>query len=104
MPAYIIAQVEVSDPQEYRKYQLAFMDASRSFGCKVLAATDNVEVIEGEWPKVRTVIMEYPSLEKARKWYQSEEYQKIAQHRFRAARTNMVLVDGFRVDNLNNEQ
>jgi len=95
MPGYIIAQVKVHDPDEYRKYQLSFKAASEPSGVKILVATDDVEVLEGEWPKVRTIVMEYPSIEQAREWYKSNRYQGIIQHRLKSAETNMILVDGF---------
>ena len=95
MSGYMIAQVKIHDPQEYGKYKLAFMDAYELFDCRVLVATDDVEVLEGEWPKVRTVVVEFPSMDRAREFYESEQYQKISQHRFRAATTNMILADGF---------
>ena len=95
MPAYIIAQIKVHDPEEYRKYQSAFMAASKTFGVKVLVATDNAEIIEGDWPNVRTVIMEYPSIELAKAWYASKQYQEIIHWRHHSSETNMVLFDGF---------
>jgi uncharacterized protein (DUF1330 family) len=94
MSAYIIAQIKVHDRAEYYKYETAFMDASKLFGVKVLAATNDMEILEGEWPQVRNVIMEYPSLEMAKNWYQSKQYQEIVNIRFRSATTNMILVDG----------
>lgn len=95
MSAYIIAQIKVHDLEEYKKYQSAFMKVSEPFGVRVLVATDEAEVLEGDWPQVRTVIMEYPSKDRAMKWYESEQYREIVHHRFRAAKTNMILVDGF---------
>jgi uncharacterized protein (DUF1330 family) len=95
MSGYVIAHVEVHDPQEYRRYLSAFMDAFKPFDGRILVATDKIEVLEGEWPKVRTIVMEFPSTDRAREWYESEQYQKIAQHRFQAAKTNMVIVEGF---------
>jgi len=95
MPAYIIAQIQVHDPREYRRYQLRFINTSKPFGCRVLVATDDMEVLEGEWPKVRNVILECPSIERAKEWYKSEQYQSIIQHRLQSSITNMILVDGF---------
>ena len=95
MSAYIIAQVKVHDLEEYRKYQSAFMAASEPFGVRVLVATDDAEVLEGECPQVRNVIMEYPFKDRAKEWYESEQSLDIVQIRFRAATTNMILVDGF---------
>jgi uncharacterized protein (DUF1330 family) len=95
MSCYVIAQVKVHDREEYKKYQLAFMAASKPFGVRVLVATDDVEVLEGEWPQVRTIVMEYPSMDRAREWYKSEQYQQIAHHRFQAATTDMILADAY---------
>jgi len=95
MSGYIIANVKVHDPQEYREYLAGFMDTFRLYDGRILVATDDLEVLEGEWPAARTVVMEFSSIDRAREWYQSEQYKKLAHHRFRAATTNMVLVDGF---------
>jgi uncharacterized protein (DUF1330 family) len=95
MSGYIIANVKVHDPKEYRKYLSEFMDTFRPYHGRILVATDNLEVLEGEWPAVRTVVMEFTPVDRAREWYKSERYRKLAHHRFRAATTNMILVDGF---------
>ena len=95
MAGYVIAHVEVHDAQEYQEYLSGFMAAFEPFDGKVLVATDQVEVLEGSWPQVRTVVMAFPSVDRAREWYFSEQYQAVAQHRFRAAKTNMILVDGY---------
>jgi len=95
MSAYIIAHVEVHDPQEYGRYLSGFMDAFEPFDGRILVATDDVEVLEGEWPQVRTIVMEFPSRDLAREWYQSEQYQKVARHRFLAAKTSMILVGAY---------
>ena len=95
MPSYVIAHVKVNNAQEYKKYILGFIDAFKPFDGKVLVATDEVEVLEGEWQDGRTIVMEFPTRNQAKDWYKSEQYQKIAQYRFQSASTNMILVDGF---------
>lgn len=95
MPGYVIAHVKVNDPQEYQNYISGFMEVLKLFEGRVLVATDDVEVLEGEWPGGRTIVMEFPSVERAREWHESGQYRKIALHRFRAATTSMVLVNGF---------
>ena len=97
MPAYIVAQVTVHDPAEYGKYVAGFMEAFTPFEGRVLAAADEREVIEGEWPsKTRTVVLEFPTIDHAKRWYNSPAYQKIAQHRFKGAKSNIVLIEGFK--------
>jgi len=95
MSGYIIAQVKVHDPEEYEKYRSGFMDALQPFDGRILVATDSAEVLEGEWPQIRTVVLEFPSGDLAVAWYKSKQYQEIAQYRFLAARTNMILVNGY---------
>lgn len=95
MFGYIIAGINVHDPREYREYLAGFMDAFKQYDGEILVATDNSEVLEGEWPAERTVVLKFPSVDRAREWYQSEKYQRIAQHRFRAATSNVILADGF---------
>jgi uncharacterized protein (DUF1330 family) len=92
MSGYIIANLKAHDPQEYREYLARFMCKFRPCDGRILVATDDLEVLEGEWPAVWTVVMEFPSRHRAREWYQSEQYRKLAHHRFRAATTNMILV------------
>lgn len=95
MPAYLIGQVTIHDPAEYEKYLTGFMDAFAPFDGRVLVAAEDVEVLEGTWPRTRTVVLEFPSLDHAKRWYESPRYQVIAQHRFKAATSNIILADGF---------
>ena len=60
---------------------------------ELLVVSEDPTVVEGEWPYTRTVLIRFPSAEAARAWYESPEYQDIAQHRFRGAKTNAVVVD-----------
>ena len=95
MPAYLIGQVTIRDPAEYQKYLAGFMEAFAPFEGRVLVATEDVEVLEGIWPRTRTVILEFPSMGHAKRWYESPDYQSIAQHRFKAATSNVILAGGF---------
>ena len=95
MPAYLIGQVTVHDSAEYDKYLAGFMDAFAPFDGRVLVATEDVEVLEGTWPRTRTVVLEFPSMAHAKRWYESPNYQAIAQHRFKAATSNLVFAGSF---------
>ncbi len=95
MPAYLIAQVTIHDRAEYEKYLAGFMDAFAPFDGRVLVAADDVEVLEGTWPQTHTVVLEFPSLDHAKRWYESPKYQSIVQHRFKAATSNIILADGW---------
>lgn len=95
MPAYVIGQVTVHDSAEFNNYLAEFMSAFTPFSGKVLVSTEQVELIEGQWPKTRTIIFEFPTMDHAKRWYDSDEYQKIIQYRLKAATANVVLADGF---------
>lgn len=95
MTAYYIGQVTVHDAAEYEKYLVQFMDAFLPFEGRVLVSTENVELIEGNWPKSRTVVLEFPTQDHAKRWYASDEYQRIVQHRFKSSDANIVLAEGF---------
>jgi uncharacterized protein (DUF1330 family) len=94
MPAYIIVHVNIQDRQEFKKYQKAFMNEFKEFPGRFLVVTEDAEVLEGEWPETRTVVMEFPSMDDAREWYRCEKYQNIAKIRWGAAKTKMILVAG----------
>jgi uncharacterized protein (DUF1330 family) len=97
MPAYLVGQVTVHDLAEYNKYLAGFVEAFAPFEGRVLVAADQVEVIEGAWPKTRTVVLEFPSMDHAKRWYNSPAYQAVAQHRFKAATSNIILAEGVSV-------
>lgn len=95
MSAYFIAQIRVDDTDEYKKYLVGFMPILRRHQGELLTiSADKTEVFEGEWALPQTVLMRFPSRDKAQAWYADPEYQAISQHRHKSAATNMVLVDG----------
>ena len=95
MPGYVIAQAKVHDAKEIKKYLSGFMKAFSPFGGRILVSTDRMEILEGSWPQVRTIVLEFPSLAVAKEWYYSRDYQALAKHRFLSAETNMILIDGY---------
>ena len=94
MPAYFLGTVDVDDPVEYQKYLDGFMASMQPFGGRVLVATTDIEVIEGQWPKARTVVLEFPTRAAIREWYDSAPYQKILHHRLRSANAHLVVAEG----------
>lgn len=93
MAVYLIAQIDIRDREEYAKYQEGFPEAFLRHEGELLVVSEDALVVEGEWPYTRTVLIRFPSAEAARRWYESPGYQAIAQHRFRGARTNAVMVE-----------
>ena len=94
MAVYIVAQLNIHDRAEYDKYQAGFLDVFAKYAGQLLVVSETPEVIEGEWPYTRTVLIRFPSAEEARRWYESPEYQAIAQHRLRGSKANIVIVEG----------
>lgn len=93
MTAYVIVQVEVTNPEQYKEYQKFSSLAMQAHAVKVLVRGGQQEVLEGNVPP-RTVVMEFPSVEKARAWYESEEYRQARAAREGAAKMNMYIVEG----------
>ena len=95
MPVYIVASIKVEDWDEYKKYQDGFLDIFTRYKGELLAVSDEPQVIEGEWPFTRAVIIRFPDEEEARRWYQSPEYQALSQHRWRASKGAVIAFQGF---------
>lgn len=93
MPAYLITNVEVFDPERFRDYQKPGRAAVIQYGGTFLAEGAAPEPLEGDWTPKRMAIVQFPDAEAARAFYNSKEYQAARQHRLQAANFNIVLVD-----------
>ena len=94
MTAYLIANLRVRDAEGFGKYvDLLGPNFAKSSGT-VLAVDPTPDKTEGDWPYNRTVILEFPSKEEARGWYDSAEYQEIAKLRHAAAEADAAIIDG----------
>ena len=94
MPAYIIALEVINDRDEFDKYRAGVHDVLKKYQGEIIVSNEDVEVFEGKWPYTKTVVVRFPSVEQAKRWYNSNEYKKVVQHRFKAADTDLILVDG----------
>jgi uncharacterized protein (DUF1330 family) len=94
MPAYLVALLNILDREEMDKYRAGVHETIDKHKGEIIISNENVEVIEGEWPYTKTVVIRFPSMEAAKRWYDSPEYQKIVQLRFRAAKTRLIFVEG----------
>lgn len=95
MSAFIIADVEVHDPVAYEPYRAMAADAIAKHGGRYLARGGEVEVCEGTWQPRRTVILEFETFEKAKTFYESDDYAAALALRKSIATTNLVIVDGY---------
>ena len=96
MAAYIIADIDVTEPLEYEEYKRLAGSTPEKFGGRYIVRGAPVELLEGEWTPKRFVVLEFPSLEQAKAWYHSEEYGIAKAIRHRTAKSHVILVDGVR--------
>ncbi|HKI92820.1 MAG TPA: DUF1330 domain-containing protein [Gaiellaceae bacterium] len=94
MPAYLIVETDVHDPERYEQYKAASPGALAAFGGRFIARGGEVAVLEGDWEPSRLVLVEFPDLESAKRFYDSPEYGAAKKLREGAANLNMVAVDG----------
>ena len=94
MPAYIIALVNITDPQKYQEYAKLAGPAGAKFGSKFVVRGGAKTALEGDIPFQRIVVNEFPDVETAKRFYNSPEYQAARQRRLGAADFHMVIVEG----------
>jgi uncharacterized protein (DUF1330 family) len=92
--AYVIYQGEVVDPERYDEYKTKGAASIVAAGGRYVVRGGDVEVLEGEAPAGRTVVLEFPTMQAAVDWYRSDEYTEIRKLREGAARARMYVVDG----------
>jgi len=94
MPAgYIIAQIDVSDPDAFEEYRKLVPDTIARFGGTYLVRGGKQEVLEGN-SNPRTIVLRFESFDKAREWYHSADYEKPKAMRQAASNGNVILVEG----------
>lgn len=94
MTAYILVEVEVTDPIPYEGYKVLAAQTVAQYGGKYIVHGGRVETLEGEWPLNRFVILEFPTAERAMAWLNSPEYAPARAMRHCYARSRMILVEG----------
>lgn len=96
MKGYIIFDEDVTDPEILQEYAQQAGAILEQYGGKVLTAGGAIETLEGDWHPNLLVILEFESIEQARRWYHSDEYTSVKAIRQRASRTKLILVEGTR--------
>jgi uncharacterized protein (DUF1330 family) len=94
MSAYIIVEIEVTNPVGYEEYKKLAGATVEKHGGKYIVRGGKTEVLEGDWKPKRIVVLEFPSMERAKAWLNSEEYREPRKMRHRTARTNMLVIEG----------
>jgi uncharacterized protein (DUF1330 family) len=95
MPAYVIASVnEAWDLDALIEYRRRNTDVVAAHGGRFVARGGPHEVLEGDWSPLRLVIIEFPDLEAARGWYESDDYAELRALRQGTSKTDIVAVEG----------
>lgn len=95
MSAYIIVEIEIHDPNEYEEYKKLTPSSIAAFGGRFIVRGGRSETLEGEWHPQRIVVLEFPSVERAKEWWSSEEYAPAKKIRQGGANTKMIVVEGY---------
>lgn len=90
----MLARIEVSDPEQYKKYVEASSNLAGKFGGRFLARGGRTHVLEGPQEMRRVVVIEFPSLKQAQDWFASPEYQEARALRVGAAQAEFLVVEG----------
>ncbi len=94
MSAYIIATIEVTDPEQFEVYRSQVPATIERHGGRYLVRGGEVSVVEGDQPERRTVVLEFDSLEQAKGWYHSDDYAGPKALRIQSTISNVMIVDG----------
>ena len=94
MTAYVIADINVTNPDGYGPYRAAAQKTIADHGGRFLARGGSVEKLEGDWNAARVVIIEFPSMDAAREWYNCAEYQEALKIRLAHSTGRVILTEG----------
>ena len=94
MPAYIIAEIKITDAKNYEDYKKLTPASLVPFQGKFVVRGGAMEMLEGDWNPERVIVLEFPSRELARNWWSSETYAPAKAIRQRNALTKMILIEG----------
>jgi uncharacterized protein (DUF1330 family) len=95
VPGYVIYQGEVTDPERYEEYKVKAAASIAAAGGRYIVRAGDMEVLEGDAPAGRTVVLEFPTLQAAIDWYHSDDYAAARKIRQGAATARMYAIDGY---------
>ncbi len=94
MKAYVIVEISIANQKEYDEYKKLTPASIAAYDGKFIVRGAQTESLEGDWNPERIVVLEFPSVKRAKEWWNSEEYAKAKAIRQRAATTKMLVVEG----------
>lgn len=95
MAAYVVVNVDVDDPVQYEGYKTMVPPTIAAYGGKFLVRGAPLHEMEGTWPRKRLVIVEFPDVESAKRWWASPEYAEAKALRQAHSSAELVIVEGF---------
>jgi uncharacterized protein (DUF1330 family) len=95
MAAYVVVNVDVTDPVKFAEYGRGVPATIAQYGGRYLVRGGTVHPVEGEWPLKRVVILEFASIEAARRWHGSAEYAPLLKMRLESTQSTMVFIEGY---------
>ena len=94
MPALVIVDIDVTDPTRYEDYKRLASESIAQYGGRYLVRGGRSEVLNGAWTPKRLVVLQFDSVEAAKRWQASPEYGEAKKIRDSVAKANMVVVEG----------
>ena len=94
MSAYVLAEIEITNPEAYKEYTTTVPATIAKYGGRFLVRGGRAETLEGEWPNRRRVLLEFPSLDAAKRWWDSPEYEKPKALRQAHSNGRLILLEG----------
>ena len=94
MSAYVIVQVDVKDPERYEAYKSMVPPTLEKFGGRFIVRGGKTHTMEGDWAPKRFVMVEFPSVEQAKAWWDSPEYRAARDLRWATAESQLIIAEG----------
>jgi uncharacterized protein (DUF1330 family) len=94
MAAYVIADIDVKEPIKYESYRQMVLPTITAYGGRFIARGGPVETLEGGWRPKRLVIVEFPSVDRAKAWWASPEYAEAKALRQATSEGSLVVIEG----------
>jgi len=94
MPAYLIVDIDITDPVRYADYIKAVPASIAAYGGKFVVRGGKAQRLEGSWNPKRVVVLHFDTYERALEWWGSEEYREPKALRQSASVSNMILIEG----------
>jgi uncharacterized protein (DUF1330 family) len=94
MAAYLIAQINVTDPETFAQYSSRVPGVIEQYGGRYLVRGGATEAVEGSWTPTRLVVVEFPSMEQLKRFYHSDEYAPLIELRNQSARAELTFAEG----------